>query len=158
MHRRNDNHTHHYRLKGHDYSEPGYYFVTFNTLDRIPALGHLEGGNLVASPIGAFVWQEIVSTPGRFNHCEVDCFAVMPDHVHLLIYISLESEGVAVSDIVRSVKGRSSAEFRRLDPSSGGRLWQKSYMDQIVRNDKHLDQVRRYINENPIRPPKDVWW
>lgn len=158
MHKRNDNHTHHHRLKGHDYSDPGFYFVTFSTLNRMPALGRLEDGDLVATLIGAFVRQEIVSLPEKFRDCEVDCFAVMPDHVHLLMYLSIENESVAVSDIVRSVKGRSSAEFRRIDPLSGGRLWQKNYMDQIIRNDSHLAQVRRYIGENPIRPSKDVWW
>lgn len=155
---KNENLTSHRRLRGHDYTEPGYYFVTFNTWDRHPHLGHLENGRLHALPIGAFLDHEINQIAVSHPAIQVDCYAIMPDHVHILLYISLASVDTSISDIVRLLKGRSSAAYRRMVPNSGGKLWQSGFDDQIIKNDKHLDEVRRYIAENPIRPAKDVWW
>lgn len=153
-----DNLTRHRRLKGHDYSIPGYYFITFNTWDRLPHLGRLDNGKLHALPIGAFLQREIAQIPASYPHVSVDCHAIMPDHVHVLIYISIESVGTTISDVVRTLKGRSSAAFRKMVPESGGKLWQPGFDDQIIRNDKHLENVRRYIAENPVRPKDGSWW
>lgn len=155
---RNENLTRHRRLKDHDYTEPGYYFVTFNTWDRHPHLGKLENGRFIALPIGAFLQHQIGQISQTFPGVHIDCHAVMPDHVHLLIYISLESTRASVPDIVRSLKGRSAAAFRRMVPKTSSKLWQEGFDDRIIRNDKHLDEVRRYIAENQIRPSKDQWW
>lgn len=157
-HRRNETHTHMLRLKGHNYADPGYYFVTFTTRDRIPFLGTLDDGDLQLTQIGVYTRREILEIPDRFPTVTIDSLAIMPDHVHVLIYLSLANDMVSVSDVVRSVKGRSSTELRRLEPETGGRLWQSGFIDQIIRNDVHLATVRRYIDENPIRPAKDVWW
>jgi REP element-mobilizing transposase RayT len=36
-------------------------------------------------------------------------------------------------------------------PPFHGRLWQRNYFEHIIRNDKSLDLIRRYIMENPLR-------
>ncbi len=36
-------------------------------------------------------------------------------------------------------------------PPFRGRLWQRDYYDRIIRNQKELDHMRRYIRENPTR-------
>lgn len=33
--------------------------------------------------------------------------------------------------------------------SSG--LWQRNYWERVVRNEKELDRIRRYIEENPLQ-------
>jgi len=32
-----------------------------------------------------------------------------------------------------------------------GRLWQRNYYEHIVRNDQELENLRRYISENPLK-------
>jgi putative transposase len=35
------------------------------------------------------------------------------------------------------------------------RLWQRNYFEHIIRNEKELDQIRRYIHGNPAAWPLD---
>ena len=37
----------------------------------------------------------------------------------------------------------------------GALLWQRNYYDRIVRNEKALDNIRRYILANPVQWPSD---
>jgi hypothetical protein len=32
-----------------------------------------------------------------------------------------------------------------------GKLWQRSFYDRIIRNERELYNVRKYIQENPLR-------
>ena len=156
--RQNPNQTRHHRLLGHDYSTPGYYFVTFGTHDGLELLGSIEAGIVQLSATGKAVSQLILNLPYSYRDVTVDCFTVMPNHVHLLIYLSLENSAL-ISQIIRSVKGPSTVLHRQ---ASHGRLrsplWHKGFHDEVVRNDEHLDQVRRYIAENPIRWKNDDFW
>ncbi|UCB52301.1 MAG: transposase [Candidatus Zixiibacteriota bacterium] len=73
----------------------------------------------------------------------VYCF--MPDHLHLLV------QGEEKSDPLKMVK-----EFKQLTgyyfkKNTGGRLWQKSYHDHILRKEEDAESVVRYILENPVR-------
>jgi len=34
-------------------------------------------------------------------------------------------------------------------------VWQRNYFERIVRDEKELDDTRRYINENPLAWPTD---
>jgi REP element-mobilizing transposase RayT len=45
---------------------------------------------------------------------------------------------------IRGVKTRAWPAFRQ-------RLWQRNYYEHVVRNEKALDRIRRYIDENPAR-------
>ena len=42
-----------------------------------------------------------------------------------------------------------------LRTTDGGKLWQKSYYDRIIRNERELDNVRRYIKNNPLNWEND---
>ncbi|MCK4401692.1 transposase, partial [bacterium] len=32
-----------------------------------------------------------------------------------------------------------------------GKIWQRSFYDHIIRNDKSLDKIREYISNNPLK-------
>ncbi|MEW6364593.1 MAG: hypothetical protein AB1714_08130 [Acidobacteriota bacterium] len=36
-------------------------------------------------------------------------------------------------------------------PTFRGRLWQRNYYEHIIRDDRSLDRIRRYIHDNPAR-------
>ncbi|MEO0109009.1 MAG: transposase [candidate division WOR-3 bacterium] len=75
------------RLKDHDYSQPGAYFVTLTTQHRFCAFGAITDGVMNLNPIGQMVdrwWREI---PRAFPRVGVDIFAIMPNHVHGIVII-----------------------------------------------------------------------
>jgi REP element-mobilizing transposase RayT len=83
------------RLKGYDYSQSGYYFVTICTKDREEWFGRIEDGRMYLSTSGEIAtdfWAEI---PLHFQHIEADEFSVMPNHVHGILIIEEDMVGNA---------------------------------------------------------------
>lgn len=167
------------RLKEYDYSKPGYYFVTICTRERgtdilasaAPPNDTLVGAiinrpspdhpqvsvqpspsQIVATPWGNIVERAIHDIPHHYSSVTVDMYAIMPDHVHLLLIIkSPEAEGggrqiaaptVTVSTVIQQLK-------RVVSREAGQSIWQKGYYDHIVRNDEDLQTIRQYIQNNP---------
>lgn len=69
------------RLRGYDYSQTGYYFVTICTRNRECKLGNVVDGEMQLSKIGQFVqiaWNDLLK---RFENLELDKFTVMPNPI-----------------------------------------------------------------------------
>lgn len=76
------------RLSGWDYSMSAYYFITICTKNRIPWFGKIENGKMILNDIGKIVHQEIVKSAKIRGNVRIDSFVVMPDHIHLIIFIT----------------------------------------------------------------------
>lgn len=79
------------------------------------------------------------------KNVEIINFIIMPDHVHLLIKI--ENIGTSIAQVVRWIKSRSSLMIRKDQPNLT--VWQRSYYDHVVRNERELEMCNSYIEENP---------
>ena len=76
------------RLREWDYSSPGYYFLTVCIHDRwLLMFGDIVDGKMVLNDCGTIVREWIDKIPERYNGITVDAYAVMPNHVHLIIHI-----------------------------------------------------------------------
>ena len=80
------------RLTTHDYSAPGYYFVTICTADKANLFGTIPCADSALAPsavrlseMGKLVAQTIEHLPLRFPRVLVDKYVVMPNHVHLIL-------------------------------------------------------------------------
>ena len=70
---------------------------------------------------------------------------VMPNHVHLLLVQNPEHP---LEDLLRSWKTFSARAINEVRKRSGT-LWQRSYFDRLVRDEKHFRNCLRYIRKNP---------
>lgn len=70
---------------------------------------------------------------------------VMPNHVHALLIQNAEHP---LEDLLHSWKSFTSRTINRLVGRSGT-LWQRSYFDRLVRDEKHFRNCVRYIRSNP---------
>jgi REP element-mobilizing transposase RayT len=77
----------------------------------------------------------------------LDEWVVMPNHVHALV-TPLASN--PLSDILHSWKSFTANAINRALKQSG-QLWQHETYDHIVRDERQLDNFRRYIRENPAK-------
>ncbi len=84
------------RLPGWDYANPGAYFVTFNVAGRRWALGSVRAGGVRMSAAGAVVLDVWRRLPARFPGLALDHVVVMPDHVHVLLWIVPARDGAGV--------------------------------------------------------------
>ena len=76
---------HSIRLRRYDYSEAGAYFVTLCAQDRRCLFGRITQGQARLNEAGAIVRQCWHDIPFHFPRVELDCFVVMPNHIHGII-------------------------------------------------------------------------
>ncbi|MFH0920088.1 MAG: transposase [Fibrobacterota bacterium] len=74
-----------YRLQDHDYSSPGYYFVTLVTRNRELWFGEYITKEIMLSEMGYIAQDFWLKIPESFPNAELDAWVVMPDHFHALI-------------------------------------------------------------------------
>lgn len=63
-------------------------------------------------------------------------------------------DGVVLGDMVGAFKSITTNEYITAVQESGwepfpGKLWQRNFYEQIIRNERHLTAVRQYIHDNP---------
>ena len=75
------------------------------------------------------------------------CYTIMPNHVHLVFELLENNKGV--SKIMQSIK-RISARKCNLLLNRSGKFWQDESFDRLVRDDKELYFVIKYVLMNPV--------
>ena len=160
------------RLQGYDYRQPGMYYVTLVTQGRAPVLGSVVGERIQLSKLGEIVREEWLHTPTIRPEVRLDEFVIMPDHLHGIIVICEERNGVAVvgancysprqetpfrspsgtiGAIVRGFKGASTKRINILRATPGVKFWQRDYYEHIVRDERDYRRIQNYIQQNPLR-------
>jgi putative transposase len=167
------------RLKGYDYSQPGAYFITICTKDKIRILGNIEGERVIYSQIGKIAEECWLNIPDHFPNVKLDQWIIMPNHIHGIIFIHDSRRGEAfvedhnqmkpptanaspvrhpkgttpksLSAIIQNFKSVSTRRVNKLQVTPRKSLWQRGYYDRIIRNEMELDHIRRYIQENPLK-------
>jgi REP element-mobilizing transposase RayT len=65
-----------------------------------------------------------------------------------------------LSDIICSFKSRSSLEciryIKRNNLNLSGKIWQRSFYDHVIRNERSLNEIREYILANPVNRELDI--
>lgn len=152
------------RLKAYNYSEYGAYFVTFCTKDRSCILGDvavgavaLDGPQICLSQQGRAVEKNILRSNEVYSHICVDAFVIMPNHVHLLVRIT--GDGPSGATAPTAVLPRFVGTLKRLvNRELGENIWQRSFHEHIVRNEKDYLDIWTYIVNNPARWEEDRYF
>ena len=145
------------RLAGYDYSTPNYYFITICTHQKRGIFGHPCRLN----EFGKLAEFALLDIPNHFAGVAVDKYAIMPNHVHAIVVIG---GGVSeracpfptVSSVVGAYKSAVSRMIHAVEP--GIPVWQKSFYDHIIRNEKEYLDDWRYIDDNPAKWTEDEFY
>ncbi len=86
----------------------------------------------------------------HYPHISVDKYCIMPDHIHMIVHIHADENGRQIaaptlSTVVGHLK-------RYVTKQLGVSIWQKSFMERVIRNEKGYEEVWQYIDNNPIKP------
>lgn len=151
------------RLKEYDYSLQGYYFITVCVENFRQVLGKVEDEKMILNTAGKIVedtWKDI---PKHYERCELDEFVVMPNHFHSIIILENVSRDRSqtdpkkvyhkhsLSEIVRAFESFSSREINKQSSLTQKFKWQKSFFDRVIRNERELFLIRKYIQQNPLK-------
>lgn len=115
-------------LKGgmHDYCGACIYLVSIakrpdaphmSTIGRVPGMPQSDIKNHL-TPFGTIVENAILSIPHYFPFTMVYDYCVMPDHVHILLFMQVNSK-VHLNEIIEFVTKSSSKDFREIFPQKG---------------------------------------
>jgi len=138
------------RLRQFPYSGGYAYFATFCTHNRARILSRIDRGMIRLTPIGTITEQSLRSVSTWFPGTRLDEHAVMPDHVHMLLWIG-DGLHVTLARVVCRIKGWTSMQARRSGHWGPSPLWQLSFHDKVVRHPAAFDRFRDYIRNNPAR-------
>ena len=167
------------RLKDYDYSQSGAYFVTICTYSKEYLFGSIVDEKMDLSEIGENAgrcWNEI---PNHFPNVLLDYFVVMPNHIHGIINMvgakhshlastnkasslpvnasplqSLQPCGTDKGSLSAIIQNFKSVTTRKINQMFGRRnvpLWQRNYYEHVIRNEDDLNEIRRYIINNPLK-------
>lgn len=142
------------RLENYDYSSDGAYFVTVCVIRKDISLWKNVAANCVRqnithelSDIGKLVDNEIQKIETIYDSIKVDKYCIMPDHIHMILLIDTKWRTQFAPTISRVIKQFKGAITKKL----GFSIWQKSFNDEIIRNEKAYLEIWRYIDENPVK-------
>jgi len=190
-------HNQHRRSYWHDYHEKGLYMITMVIGERKRLFGTIvgrangrpgtdEAPHILLSELGQCVLKDEVPKIHRYYpEVEVWRVAMMPDHIHLLLWVreSLR-DSKHLGMVVRGFKTGCSRAWWRLQDEAvlGGEapsttaaptassssaavpkasplgkeplrpvLFEKGYHDRIINRPGMLENIKRYMDENPLR-------
>jgi REP element-mobilizing transposase RayT len=134
------------RLRAFDYAGGGWFFVTFCTRDRASILGRVIDGDMHRSAAGEIVERVLAETPQRVAGLLMGNWIVMPNHVHVLAWLP---EGVSLPHVIGAIKSITAREINAVLERPGRPVWQKSFHDRVVRDEREYENIYHYIAENP---------
>ena len=166
------------RLKGYDYSTPGYYFTTICTHNKVNILSRIctiqdnnvgaihESPETLLTPQGKIVDDIICNIPEHFG-VTIDKYVIMPNHIHLIIVIEDNEHSRAIResplrkrDIIEMVVG-----YIKMNSSKAihnnifkGKVWQRSFHDHIIRGEKDYLRIWEYVDTNPAKWKQDCFY
>ena len=74
-------------------------------------------------------------------------YTIMPDHLHVIFKLG---EQKSLSDAMQSFGNFTALKINRHHGRSG-KMWQKTFYDRMIRDEKELDHQVEYILQNPVR-------
>jgi len=113
-----------------------------------------DSGKIVAE-----TWKNL---PQRFPRVVLDAFIVMPNHVHGIVLLhrrksntqtgaasSAPTQSATLGDILRTFKSESAIRVNAILKRTARPVWQRNYVEHIIRSTRSLDKIRLYIRDNP---------
>jgi putative transposase len=118
---------------------------SFVAMDRILDKATTGPRYLAMPEIAEMVVTSLLDGDRRFQRYDLHAFAVMPNHVHMLV-----TPHVPSAQWLRSLKGFTGHEANRI-LGRDGHFWQDESYDHLVRAGPELERIRCYIENNPVK-------
>lgn len=144
-----------YRAEWHDYTCRCIYMITLCKNPSVGDFGHLEGD--ISIPVGQ--WGSPFLKPSAIGvaikralrdfgtiepKARVLQYALMPDHLHVILFIQEQTE-----DILGRIIARFKVHVGKL--LNGTKVFDKGFNDQILKSSRSLDVLFGYLRDNPRR-------
>lgn len=182
----NKHHRRSVRLPHFDYGSAGAYFVTVCAAQKRPVFGQIEQREMRPNAYGMIAAEEWQRLAAIRPEIAIDEFVVMPNHFHAIFWITREPNvgvrlaspkflfhkpgdasiaptGTAPKSLGAVIGGFKSGVTCKINRYRAERnlppvkVWQRSFHDRIIRDEKELIAIRKYIIENPLHWDTDKY-
>lgn len=118
----------------------------FAATDRV--LDRAWGGSvhLRQPAVARMVIEDLESAANILGYCRLHAFVVMPNHVHLLA-----TPIVPLPELTESLRTLTAARARAMLDLTEGPFWHEESYIRMVRYGREFEEIRNYIEENPVR-------
>ena len=129
------------RIIEYDYSKEGMYFITICIKNRLELLGEIKNINYMElTQEGIIVKESIKQIEKRYINVEIDEYVIMPNHIHMIVAVKNKTK-VTISRMIKQYKAYVSKKV-------GYAIWQKTFYEHIIRNEKEYIKIKDYIKNN----------
>ncbi len=155
------------RLKDFDYSSAGRYFITICTENRRELLSKINVGQGLApaenrlTKYGEIAREQIELLENRYKNIKIDKYVIMPNHIHILISNYENTAGASpcptISDVMCTFKSITTRVCKK-EGLSRPHLFQSSFYDRIIRDEKEYIAAWEYIDTNIFKWDTDDFY
>jgi REP element-mobilizing transposase RayT len=154
------------RIKQYDYSSRGAYFITVCVKERRQILSDIinpvgvgahDDPQIRLTQIGKIVEKNLLSSE-NISGVKIDRYVIMPDHIHAIIfldpdkYIRHEDGSSRAPTPTNEMLPHIVSAFKRFcNKEIGSNIFQRGYIEHIIRDREDYETRVKYIHENPNR-------
>ena len=150
------------RWDKHDYADSGRYFITVCTegrksiLSRVLSVGDgaYDVPNIELTETGKIVEKNLLSS-NKIKGIIIDQYVIMPNHIHFVVLCEDCGTSRAPSPTNAKIPHLVSTFKRFCHREIGKPIFQRSFYDRVIRDEKEYVKVCSYIYENPFKWRED---
>ena len=115
----------------------------------------LDGPQIELTKYGQIADKYIRQLNDFYDDLSVESYVIMPNHIHIMLWVKGAGNGPSrtpVPTVQNSVPSRFVSTFKRFcNREIGNNIFQRGYVEHIVRDREDYETRAKYIYENPIR-------
>lgn len=143
------------RIPGFNYAMPNYYFITMCTHNKECIFGKPRE----LSVYGKIAEENLLKIPQLNPNMKIDKYVVMPNHIHVIIIVMSEKMEKGLNDlsvVIGQYKMSVTKRIREVEQEK--KVWQRSFHDHVIRNQKRYERIWQYIDNNPQKWEEDCFY
>jgi REP element-mobilizing transposase RayT len=110
---------------------------------------------MLLNEYGRIAEKYLVTIPTIYDFIELDEYVIMPNHEHVILINNKDAEddirtNMIISRVIQQYKRICTKEIRTICGNIDN-VWQHSFYDRVIRNEKELEKIRNYIALNPLK-------
>ena len=153
-------------IKQYDYSSTGAYFITICIKDRQCILsniikpvgvGAFDDPKIRLTKIDKIAEKNLLSSE-KISGEKIDKYVIMPDHIHAIIILDSDKYTKRQNGLSRAPTPTNEmlphivSTFKRFcNKEIGDNIFQRGYIEHIIRDREDYETRVKYIYENPLR-------
>ena len=154
------------RISGYNYSTSGAYFLTLCIEDQHCILCKITENGICDAPVvqlteAGTIARKYLLSGDRIPGITVDKFVIMPNHIHMILLVdeSACSGTSRAPSPTNAVIPHFISTFKRFCHRDLGKsVFQRSYHDHVIRNDRDYLRIWQYIDTNPAKWKEDCFF